>query len=79
MLKALLDQYLFWQDEADHLRGYPRDEKSPYLIEAQLVENRRVQCTLVEGFCGRIRRVMRKRREQRMQAQVCMWTTTVLE
>lgn len=67
---ALLTQYLFWQDEEDNLRGYPRDEKSPYLIEASLIDARIVECTLLVGVCGRVRRVMKKHREDRMKAIV---------
>ena len=33
---ALLERYVFWQDESDLLRGYPRDPKHPNIIFVNL-------------------------------------------
>ena len=69
--QALLEQYVFWQDEADNLRGYPRDndeDKNPYMIEMTLEDVRSVPCSLLSGVCGTIRRVLRKARVVRFKA-----------
>jgi hypothetical protein len=65
--QALLEQYIFWQDEGDNLTGYPKEENSPYLIEVVLEEVRKVRCTLVNGVCGRITRILKKDRQQRLK------------
>lgn len=30
--QALLDAYMFWQDEEDNIRGYARDKNGPYIL-----------------------------------------------
>jgi hypothetical protein len=65
--QALLEQYIFWQNEGDNLIGYPRDEKSPYIVEVVLEEVRRVRCSQLTGVCGHITRCLRKEKEQWLQ------------
>ena len=68
--QALLDSYIFWQDEGDNIKGYPRDESSPHLIEIALKDVKKVRCSLLEGVCGQVKRVMRKHRQRRMDLAV---------
>jgi hypothetical protein len=60
--QALLDSYTFWQDESDDLRGYPRDEHCPYVVEVHLSQQQSVACSLLQGVCGTVRRVLKARR-----------------
>lgn len=68
--QTLLEQYIFWQDEDDMLRGYPRDDKSPYMIEITLAKAGKVACSILSGVVGSIRRVLRKHAEESKALQV---------
>ena len=65
--QALLEQFIFWQDESDNLLGYPKDDKSPYLIEVELIDVRKIWCSKLPGTGAQIRRVLKKDRESRLR------------
>ncbi len=60
---ALLETYTFWQDEDDNLRGYPNDSHSMYMIICILNEVSRMKCTLLDGVCATITRVVKEKEE----------------
>ena len=60
---ALLETYTFWQDEDDNLRGYPNDSHNMYMIICLLNEVPRMKCTLLEGVCASIMRVVKEKEE----------------
>ena len=67
---SLLEQYLFWQDEADNLRGYPKSkENEPYVIYITLHQNENISLFTLNNTFGSIQRVLRKPIEERLKNQ----------
>ena len=57
--EALLDTHRFWQDQDDHMRGYPIDESSKAgIIRVTLEKQKLVDCTNVAGVTACITKKM---------------------
>jgi hypothetical protein len=54
---ALLDHYLFWQDESDHLRGYPISTKEHRILYVELKDFKNVLATREAGVMAKIVRI----------------------
>jgi len=67
--QSLLDQYIFWQDENDNIRGYPLDKTSPYFIYIELID---AFLPSLAGFGtgARIHRLLKLPVESRMKKQM---------
>jgi hypothetical protein len=70
---SLLDQYLFWQDENDNLRGYSTDKSSPYFIFIKLIDLTH-SATHVIGTGAKIQRLLKKPIETRLKKQMDLLT-----
>ena len=68
--QALLDTHLFWQDEADNLRGYAKDHSAVHFIHVELVTASKVTSTGQAGTCGKITRLLKAPVLARLEKQM---------